>query len=439
MIPARSQPKSGWLELFPKLWRWPKLLCLCIALLSKRARDGLIRTPELLRAVWLMRRRFFGSHTSLGNRLQDAAAQASPPPPNPEHQLSRGHGRAVAAFAVPSYAAGAREAYTRRYVADLARVQSMLPPESRWIDTHCHLESILYRTWPGGKRPRVMDNEEPMDLLALVESWPPGLEACICNIAFQRLSESWGRMSEWEWLTETLPVLQPGTLLGSKIWFTIGIHPSDADRWGSDAERHMCSLLSHPRCVGIGECGLDFSFDHKGNEADLQLRAFRAQASLAVETGKALVVHARQAEQLCFQVLSETVPPDHPIHVHCYSDSLEHALQLCDVWENLRIGFTGCITFALEDKGKSKGRGSKGRGKSRDRPEHFAALVQGLPLSRLLIETDGPYMCPEPFRGQTAHPGHVHRVAERIAQLKGVPLATVMAVTRESCRTVYGI
>lgn len=63
----------------------------------------------------------------------------------------------------------------------------------------------------------------------------------------------------------------------------------------------------------------------------------------------------------------------------------------------------------------------------------------GLPLERLLLETDGPYMCPEPFRGQTAHPGHVHRVAERIAEWQGRPLGEVLASTRRSTRVVYGI
>merc|ERR1712176_667166 len=135
-------------------------------------------------------------------------------------------------------------------------------------------------------------------------------------------------------------------------------------------------------------------------------------------------------------------PPQHPVHMHCYTDSLEHALVLLDCWENLRIGFTGCVTFSLEDNGqpKGKGKGKKGKGRGpQDRPEHFLQLLQGIPLSRMLIETDGPYMCPEPFRGQTAHPGHVHRVAEKIAEVKGVPLLEVMEATRESCRVVYGI
>merc|ERR1712080_568366 len=97
--------------------------------------------------------------------------------------------------------------------------------------------------------------------------------------------------------------------------------------------------------------------------------------------------------------------------------------------------------------GRVHGQGTaKGNGRARryhrgpnDKPEHFEELLTYLPLSRLLIETDGPYMCPEPFRGQTSHPGHVHRVAERIARIKDLTLARVIAETRENCRSVYGI
>lgn len=131
--------------------------------------------------------------------------------------------------------------------------------------------------------------------------------------------------------------------------------------------------------------------------------------------------------------------------MHCFSDSLQYAQELLARWPKLRIGFTGAITF---QDGKAKGKGGKVK---RGGMEHCRELVQGLPLDRLLIapgrmalaflaeETDGPYMCPEPFRGQTAHPGHVHRVAERIAEWKQVGLGEVMEATWRSTVTVYGM
>jgi len=188
-------------------------------------------------------------------------------------------------------------------------------------------------------------------------------------------------------------------------------------------------------------------------QAELQLGTFRAQAALAVELQKALVIHARlttrQNEAMFLSELKQIVPQHHPIHVHCFSDSLEYAEELMSYYPNLRIGFTGAITFRDRDKGKGgkgkdgKGKdgkdGKDGKGKVKKGEEHCRELVQGLPLERLLIETDGPYMCPEPFRGQTAHPGHVHRVAERIAEWKNVRLGDVMNATWKSTVTVYGL
>merc|ERR1712137_188325 len=105
--------------------------------------------------------------------------------------------------------------------------------------------------------------------------------------------------------------------------FTIGIHPHDAENWDAVAEQTVRKLGSHPKCVGIGECGLDF-FKHEDNQAKRQLAVFRAQARLAVELKKALVVHARLVtpdnEELFLQTLSEEVPTEHPIHMHCFSD-----------------------------------------------------------------------------------------------------------------------
>lgn len=344
-------------------------------------------------------------------------------------------------LAAAPYMEGARRLYTERYQADLARLAKRrdLPPEARWVDSHCHLESILARSWRGGGKPQVTDHEPELDLEEMVASWPPGLDGCICNCAFRRPSKP-GYPPEWQWIETNLHLFDAANPRGEKLWFTIGIHPHDAMNWDAVADQTVRRLIAHPRCVGVGECGLDF-FKHDKGAAEVQLRAFRAQAKLAVELKKALVVHARlvtsdnEAMFLC--ELSELVPREHPIHMHCYSDSLATARQLCEQWPQLRIGFTGAITF--RDRGKPPANVGKGGVVEQKGEKHCEELICGLPLERLLIETDGPYMCPEPFRGQTAHPGHVHRVAERIADWRGCRLGEVMAATRLSTSVVYGI
>jgi len=381
-----------------------------------------------------------------------ASASAPPAPPQSLYPAGAGAGRGAVRTALRSagmmsgpYSEGVQRAYTERYLADLARLAARpdLPSAARWVDSHCHLESILQRTWRGGGKPQVTEVEPDVNLQELVASWPKGLDGCITNHAFKRPSKP-GNPSEFAWIQKNLPFFAAGDQVGAKLWFTMGLHPHDAANWDDDTEALVRRLAKHPRCVGIGECGLDF-FKHDKSEAERQLNTFRAQARLAVELKKALVVHARlvtpENEALCATVFSELVPRDHPVHLHCYGDSLEFALQLCDTYPNLRIGFTGAITFRDKpDKGKGKGK-AKGKGGVVEKKgeAHCRELVQGLPLDRLLIETDGPYMCPEPFRGQTAHPGHVHRVAERIAAWRECSLGDVMAATRQSTSVVYGI
>eukprot|EP00927_Polykrikos_kofoidii_P037693 TRINITY_DN31902_c0_g1_i1.p1 TRINITY_DN31902_c0_g1~~TRINITY_DN31902_c0_g1_i1.p1 ORF type:complete len:455 (+),score=53.52 TRINITY_DN31902_c0_g1_i1:57-1421(+) len=359
----------------------------------------------------------------------------------------RGGGNYPSSLTAGAYAAGQRVAYETRCRADLARLYARpdMPASARWVDAHCHLESILARSWRGGGKSQVIDHEPNHDLQQLVASWPEGLDGCVCNCASLKPSKP-GFPSEWSWLKTNFHHFEEGPTSG-KLWFTIGLHPHDASLWDSAAEETLRRLGAHPKCVGIGECGLDF-FRHDKKAADLQLQVFKAQIRLAVELKKALVIHARlvaeENEELFLRVLEKDLPQDHPVHMHCYSDSLGLVLELCRRWQKLRVGFTGAITFRDAPQ-RSKGR-EKGNGKisvagvvEKKGEEHCRELVQGLPAERLLLETDGPYMCPEPFRGQTAHPGHVHRVAERIAAWQGKSLGDVMAATRASTVVVYGI
>jgi len=342
--------------------------------------------------------------------------------------------RVPSGLSAPFFTAGQQEAFRQRWASELARIEALVPVNARWVDSHCHLQTILSHTWRGQAR---MDEVEDLgNLKDLVGVWPRGLEACISNCVFRF---AWfpqrQRDSEWSWLDAHLRYFNPQAQLSSRLYFTIGIHPRDAESWDGDAERRARQLSMHPGCVGIGECGLDF-FKHRdeASERGKQLLAFCEQVQLAVELRKPLVIHARvskqEHEELCFRVLQNFVPTEHPVHVHCFSGSLECAFRLCERWPNLRIGLTGVITFRRRRRPNSA---------ALDFVENYREIVQGLPLERLLIETDGPYMCPEPLRNHTAHPGHVHRVAEKVAELKQLRLADVFAATRNSTRVVYGI
>ena len=140
---------------------------------------------------------------------------------------------------------------------------------------------------------------------------------------------------------------------------------------------------------------------------------------LAVSLKKPLVVHTRFAEDDTLELMEKHLPTEHPIHVHCFTSSNTLAQALLERFSTLRLGFTGVVTF-------------------KNAPE-VQEVVRNTPLDRILLETDSPYMAPEPFRGRIAHPGHVSYVADTVATLKGVSRAEVLATCRRNTRLIYGI
>ena len=151
----------------------------------------------------------------------------------------------------------------------------------------------------------------------------------------------------------------------------------------------------------------------------LQREVFARQIDLAVSLKKPLVVHTRFAEDDTLELLEKHLPDSHPVHVHCFTSSNTLAQSLLERFPSLRLGFTGVITF-------------------KNAPD-VQDVVRNTPLDRILLETDSPYMAPEPFRGRIAHPGHVSYVADAVAKLKGVSRAEVLAACRKNTRQIYGI
>merc|ERR1712216_128815 len=127
---------------------------------------------------------------------------------------------------------------------------------------------------------------------------------------------------------------------------------------------------------------------------------FARQCRLAVSRNWPIVVHSRDAEADTIEILEEHVPQDHPVYFHSFTGSIELLEKFFAHWRNGFAGFAGCVTYP------------------RALPLHELSRV--VPLDRLLLETDGPYMAPEPYRGEVAHPGHIPWVAEGVAKARGV-------------------
>jgi TatD DNase family protein len=198
------------------------------------------------------------------------------------------------------------------------------------------------------------------------------------------------------------------------IYAAVGSHPDAADEVNEDVleeYRKLCKL--NPKIKAIGEIGLDYHYEDIPRE--IQLKAFRAQMGLAAELQLPAIVHEREAHEDGMAVVREF--PDVTGVFHCYSGSAEMARQLVD--KGWYIGFTGVLTFKNARKA--------------------VEVAQSIPLERIVLETDCPYMAPEPFRGKRNDPGYLYRMAEKLAELRGLSVEEIHRITVENGKRLYNI
>jgi len=205
-------------------------------------------------------------------------------------------------------------------------------------------------------------------------------------------------------------------LTGQYDWLygAVGSHPDACDEVDDaviDEYRRMCK--EHSKIKAIGEIGLDYHYEDIPRE--IQQKAFRMQMALAEELQLPAIVHERDAHADGMQIVTEF--PRVTGVFHCYSGSAEMAKWLVD--RGWYIGFTGVLTFKNARKA--------------------IEVVQSLPLDRIVLETDCPYMAPEPFRGKRNHPGYLYRMAEKLAELKGISVEEVHRITTENGKRLYRI
>lgn len=188
----------------------------------------------------------------------------------------------------------------------------------------------------------------------------------------------------------------------------VGIHPHDASEMDELAMEELEKLARRKAVVGIGETGLDFFRDH--SPRDIQEESFRGHLTLAKKTGQPVVIHVRDAYTRALQILEEEGLPERGGVIHCFSGTTRDAEAFLEM--GLNLSFTGTITY----EGK----------KNREWADKVLTLV---PLERMMVETDSPYLTPHPMRGQRNEPAYVHLVAERIAQANGLSVNDIARVT----------
>jgi TatD DNase family protein len=193
------------------------------------------------------------------------------------------------------------------------------------------------------------------------------------------------------------------------VWCSVGIHPHEAAEEPIDESTALVEHARHPRVVGIGETGLDYYYEH-GPKAD-QVRNFRAHIAASRETGLPLIVHARDADDDLCQILEEeTGQGAFPGLIHCFSSTAKLARTALDL--GMLISISGIVTFK--------------------KAEELRAIVTDVPLDRLLVETDAPYLAPMPHRGKRNEPAFVAHTAATVARLKSVEPERLADATTEN-------
>lgn len=248
------------------------------------------------------------------------------------------------------------------------------------IDTHCHLAGPEYES----------DRSE-----VLARAWAAGVARIVVI----------GESREPAERALALAAAEP------RLSVTAGIHPHDASGWSEETGEWLRRTLRRPEVVAAGEIGLDYHYDHSPRDA--QRIAFEAQLALAREAGRPAVIHSREADDDTAEVLR--AHPDVTAILHSFSSGpglLRAGLDLRHY-----VSFSGMVTF---------------------RNWHLDGAVRDVPLDRLLLETDGPYLSPVPHRGTRNEPAFVRHVAERIAAVRGLPVEELIAATGVNATRVFG-
>ncbi|MEW6016238.1 MAG: TatD family hydrolase [Candidatus Zixiibacteriota bacterium] len=196
------------------------------------------------------------------------------------------------------------------------------------------------------------------------------------------------------------------------VYATVGVHPHDARTYNDDVASELTALLGKSKVVAIGEIGLDYYRDL--SPRPVQKKVFRQQLELAVKHQMPVVIHTREAFPETFEIVKEYSPRLPGGIFHCFPGTVEEAMQVIGIGFHISVG--GVITFPNS---------------------RMAAVAAGVPLDRILLETDSPYLAPVPYRGKTNQPAYVRVVAEKLAALRNLSVEEIEKVTDRNCRKVY--
>ncbi|CAN7398960.1 TatD family hydrolase [Bosea sp. LjRoot237] len=251
------------------------------------------------------------------------------------------------------------------------------------IDTHCHLD------FP--------------DFAEDIEAYVMRAEAAGVG-RMVTISTRVARFARYAALAERFP----------SVWCTVGTHPHGAHEELDVTVEQLVELARHPRCVAIGEAGLDYHYDKSPREA--QEQGLRTHIAAARQTQLPLVIHSREADDDMAAILREEMGKGaFPAILHCFTAG--EMLARTGVELGLYVSFSGILTFKTS--------------------EALRAIARDIPLEHLLVETDAPYLAPTPYRGKRNEPSYVVETAKVLADVKGVSFDEIARITTENARRCY--
>ena len=276
-----------------------------------------------------------------------------------------------------------------------------------FIDTHCHIDS--YERHAGESFDALLERFRTSSFASVRSSAKEKAAAAkiACPKAFIHVACDPEDFEHARELSEKY----------NNVYTAYGIHPEYVETETAEDEARMMEFLKHPKCVACGEFGLDYHYGAETKAA--QVKLFERHLQLGIESGKPLVLHLREADDDALAVLRAANLHERKIHIHCFTGTPEFVENLLALDAQIFVGFTGIVTF-----------------NNAQNVRDAAAIV---PIGQMLLETDAPYMAPVPFRGKPCHSGYIPFIADKLAEIKNVPVEELYRHCRENTRTCYGI
>jgi len=199
------------------------------------------------------------------------------------------------------------------------------------------------------------------------------------------------------------------------IFAALGVHPHDAGGYTEEIGREILRTMDHPKVIGWGEIGLDYYYQN--SDAESQITCLRSQLDLALRAEKPVIIHSRAAAEPTCSMLEEYVRHGLRGVLHCFTYDQTIADRCLDF--GFYLSFGGIVTFP--------------------KAQELQSIARRTPCDRYLLETDSPYLAPVPFRGKTNQPAYVVKVAEKLAQLRNVDVATVARESSQNFERLFGL